>query len=161
MGSEMCIRDRRQVFPSQAGTAAAAAGIDINSIVACLLCFPLCLCIPTGALVVLCLYCVGDRRKNNTFSNNGCLYHAITTITPRLWAHGPSKKRAFREGHTQHRIFQARLLDNQEGSNIKPYASPLAPNFSASALYANRGDCLLYTSPSPRDGLLSRMPSSA
>ena len=24
-----------------------------------------------------------------------------------------------------------------------------------------RGDCLLYTSPSPRDGLLSRMPSSA
>ena len=25
----------------------------------------------------------------------------------------------------------------------------------------NRDDCLLYTSPSPRDGLLSRMPSSA
>ena len=25
----------------------------------------------------------------------------------------------------------------------------------------NRGVCLLYTSPSPRDGLLSRMPSSA
>ena len=24
-----------------------------------------------------------------------------------------------------------------------------------------KGDCLLYTSPSPRDGLLSRMPSSA
>ena len=24
-----------------------------------------------------------------------------------------------------------------------------------------RGSCLLYTSPSPRDGLLSRMPSSA
>ena len=24
-----------------------------------------------------------------------------------------------------------------------------------------QGDCLLYTSPSPRDGLLSRMPSSA
>ena len=27
--------------------------------------------------------------------------------------------------------------------------------------YANSGICLLYTSPSPRDGLLSRMPSSA
>ena len=26
---------------------------------------------------------------------------------------------------------------------------------------ANGGFCLLYTSPSPRDGLLSRMPSSA
>ena len=28
-------------------------------------------------------------------------------------------------------------------------------------LYAATGICLLYTSPSPRDGLLSRMPSSA
>ena len=27
--------------------------------------------------------------------------------------------------------------------------------------YANKYSCLLYTSPSPRDGLLSRMPSSA
>ena len=27
--------------------------------------------------------------------------------------------------------------------------------------WAMSGDCLLYTSPSPRDGLLSRMPSSA
>ena len=27
--------------------------------------------------------------------------------------------------------------------------------------YANKRSCLLYTSPSPRDGLLSRMPSSA
>ena len=29
------------------------------------------------------------------------------------------------------------------------------------ALSAYKGGCLLYTSPSPRDGLLSRMPSSA
>ena len=28
-------------------------------------------------------------------------------------------------------------------------------------ILAQPGDCLLYTSPSPRDGLLSRMPSSA
>ena len=32
---------------------------------------------------------------------------------------------------------------------------------SARFLTENREDCLLYTSPSPRDGLLSRMPSSA
>jgi protease-4 len=31
----------------------------------------------------------------------------------------------------------------------------------ATMIYANPGTCLLYTSPSPRDGLLSRMPSSA
>ena len=30
-----------------------------------------------------------------------------------------------------------------------------------SSNFALYGDCLLYTSPSPRDGLLSRMPSSA
>ena len=28
-------------------------------------------------------------------------------------------------------------------------------------IHAENNDCLLYTSPSPRDGLLSRMPSSA
>ena len=28
-------------------------------------------------------------------------------------------------------------------------------------LLQRAGDCLLYTSPSPRDGLLARMPSSA
>ena len=32
---------------------------------------------------------------------------------------------------------------------------------SASIYTVQPGDCLLYTSPSPRDGLLSRMPSSA
>ena len=32
---------------------------------------------------------------------------------------------------------------------------------TATAVRVEGGDCLLYTSPSPRDGLLSRMPSSA
>ena len=32
---------------------------------------------------------------------------------------------------------------------------------SESIIPARDKDCLLYTSPSPRDGLLSRMPSSA
>ena len=34
------------------------------------------------------------------------------------------------------------------------------PDLNAIVLLKDRG-CLLYTSPSPRDGLLSRMPSSA
>ena len=33
--------------------------------------------------------------------------------------------------------------------------------FSRTGLRVRKGTCLLYTSPSPRDGLLSRMPSSA
>ena len=34
-------------------------------------------------------------------------------------------------------------------------------SFTTTALSETPNDCLLYTSPSPRDGLLSRMPSSA
>ena len=33
--------------------------------------------------------------------------------------------------------------------------------FTSTMWFADASDCLLYTSPSPRDGLLSRMPSSA
>ena len=33
--------------------------------------------------------------------------------------------------------------------------------FGLGTLIAHQSTCLLYTSPSPRDGLLSRMPSSA
>ena len=53
--------------------------------------------------------------------------------------------------------------------NVKPYCIDLATPVRAYAagLMTNFGIvvveiiCLLYTSPSPRDGLLSRMPSSA
>ena len=41
---------------------------------------------------------------------------------------------------------------------IKLFRAPFNPEF---ALTTGIITCLLYTSPSPRDGLLSRMPSSA
>ena len=40
-----------------------------------------------------------------------------------------------------------------DGASVNPNLAKAAKNIS--------GICLLYTSPSPRDGLLSRMPSSA
>ena len=48
----------------------------------------------------------------------------------------------------------------------EPYAHQLhalgaSHNKENFALFMEMGTCLLYTSPSPRDGLLSRMPSSA
>ena len=63
----------------------------------------------------------------------------------------------------------------KEPINLKPNSSCLIPTglavaFSSdfeiqirprSGLAAKNSICLLYTSPSPRDGLLSRMPSSA
>ena len=41
------------------------------------------------------------------------------------------------------------------------FISDFIKNEGLNALVINTATCLLYTSPSPRDGLLSRMPSSA
>ena len=41
------------------------------------------------------------------------------------------------------------------------YVSPKSGNAVGSSFAGKYKNCLLYTSPSPRDGLLSRMPSSA
>ena len=51
---------------------------------------------------------------------------------------------------------QAKLTDAEAarlGADLTPMGAEKAGN--------KDGTCLLYTSPSPRDGLLSRMPSSA
>ena len=47
----------------------------------------------------------------------------------------------------------------QDSSSSEPVL--LSAYFRGSVIAARGGNCLLYTSPSPRDGLLSRMPSSA
>ena len=53
----------------------------------------------------------------------------------------------------------ARLLTSEQG---KPLADATGEVLGMAAFFRYLGSlCLLYTSPSPRDGLLSRMPSSA
>ena len=56
----------------------------------------------------------------------------------------------------------AALMGHSRGGSAKiaVVASGLFGSISGSAV-SNVASCLLYTSPSPRDGLLSRMPSSA
>ena len=49
------------------------------------------------------------------------------------------------------------LLPFSEGPGLENLANTLL----VASIDDQNGDCLLYTSPSPRDGLLSRMPSSA
>ena len=44
---------------------------------------------------------------------------------------------------------------------LQKAAAFVASELKKMGLQAQTQDCLLYTSPSPRDGLLSRMPSSA
>ena len=61
-------------------------------------------------------------------------------------------------------IFDFRLF-RDDGSIKKPFEGFHALidtiQFDANCYFADFQICLLYTSPSPRDGLLSRMPSSA
>ena len=53
------------------------------------------------------------------------------------------------------------IFDQSDSTNATHYlAFSTNPNNDPTAAYTT-GVCLLYTSPSPRDGLLSRMPSSA
>ena len=55
-------------------------------------------------------------------------------------------------------IFDTTMRDGEQS----PGASmSLEEKLQISRVFDELGVCLLYTSPSPRDGLLSRMPSSA
>ena len=52
-----------------------------------------------------------------------------------------------------------KVRTNRDSSNRKMFRRMLRENSAIGIVIAL--SCLLYTSPSPRDGLLSRMPSSA
>ena len=55
----------------------------------------------------------------------------------------------------------ARSLGIKKRLSKKKQNDPNTPNNLSRKRWKCSGACLLYTSPSPRDGLLSRMPSSA
>ena len=54
-----------------------------------------------------------------------------------------------------------RNLNELDATTDNIYESLMVIAKRANQINAEVKDCLLYTSPSPRDGLLSRMPSSA
>ena len=51
--------------------------------------------------------------------------------------------------------------DSLDMADVLDAPAVSAQQFAAALFNAYENNCLLYTSPSPRDGLLSRMPSSA
>ena len=55
------------------------------------------------------------------------------------------------------------IISRFEKNGLKVVAAKMVQlsREQAGGFYAEHEGCLLYTSPSPRDGLLSRMPSSA
>ena len=52
-------------------------------------------------------------------------------------------------------------INSDEYLNAWSWGVETETNFKPEEIVDNYNSCLLYTSPSPRDGLLSRMPSSA
>ena len=58
-------------------------------------------------------------------------------------------------------VMQAGLDPYFSFLNSQAFARFASYDLSVIPLFILMGHCLLYTSPSPRDGLLSRMPSSA
>ena len=56
-------------------------------------------------------------------------------------------------------LLEVALADTEQAADQRRIA--LVADRQGAVVFAQPGDCLLYTSPSPRDGLLSRMPSSA
>ena len=100
-----------------------------------------------------------QKRQEKVSKNDLCfiLYTSGSTAEPKgvTLAHGNVIANGYDIGRRQ----------NLSDQDILWFAIPLFWSFgSANALPAimtHSGSCLLYTSPSPRDGLLSRMPSSA
>ena len=64
------------------------------------------------------------------------------------------------DNEEQEKVREAAALINEEADSIQSQLGRL-PESKMLLLSALIIACLLYTSPSPRDGLLSRMPSSA
>ena len=58
-------------------------------------------------------------------------------------------------------LFLATVIDMIGFGIVIPFLTYLVEDLATSQGIVEVGFCLLYTSPSPRDGLLSRMPSSA
>ena len=57
-------------------------------------------------------------------------------------------------------LYRTNLAKGQTGLSVA-FDLPTQTGYDADSPLAKGEVCLLYTSPSPRDGLLSRMPSSA
>ena len=93
-----------------------------------------------------------------------------TATTAQAGDHTNLRTTAIRQGRQadsarrRQRVIAAVGRAHTDGTEISASGIARAAGVDRSFLYRHRDlleNCLLYTSPSPRDGLLSRMPSSA
>ena len=94
-----------------------------------------------------------DLAKKNIRVNSVGPGYVKTKMTQKSWENKRKKK------NRSERIIMDRWANPEDIANVCLFlGSELASYINGQEIYV---DCLLYTSPSPRDGLLSRMPSSA
>ena len=120
-------------------------------------------------------YCKIQKAVIIGFSLGGMIARRFAQDVPQksqgmVILHSPHKRSKAAQAAILKRVDQARALGPQstvEAALERWFTDPFRkanPNLMDKIrqwVMANRKDCLLYTSPSPRDGLLSRMPSSA
>ena len=81
---------------------------------------------------------------------------SVTSVTPTVNSRDPARFGVVPSGRSG--AASATFVAN---ATVNASATPRLVVFGGSGGGGDVNDCLLYTSPSPRDGLLSRMPSSA
>ena len=85
------------------------------------------------------------------------IFDGHNDVLTRLWKKSPEKAhKLFVDGDGEGHLDLPRIQQGGMGGGFFAMWIP-----GEQELDANYKACLLYTSPSPRDGLLSRMPSSA
>ena len=111
---------------------------------------------------------VAERRADQAFDAPKCDAVTAEDVLRRMCTHIAIDEKLYLDARAR---FKARLpppaalqvrlqLLHEAGIALQRRADEQAAT-SKAWLQARSGACLLYTSPSPRDGLLSRMPSSA
>ena len=105
-----------------------------------------------------------DAAAPKILANSHKLVYLKSPTASSIWMLSPSKKLISKKNYQKHATLYSILILLLSGDiELNPgpansfYPCPLCELYVEYGMKA----CLLYTSPSPRDGLLSRMPSSA
>ena len=103
------------------------------------------------------------NKRGDSYFSLGQFDKAITLYEKAISIKPNYCEAHYKLGQSNHKLGQldTAVRSYKKVVDIKPEFAVNHTNKILSVIYLFSKGCLLYTSPSPRDGLLSRMPSSA